>query len=82
MSLHHVMVICHMTRSGDSVNVRSSLATEVQLQREVKAAPRGAVEALGYSVLRSEQKNAIEKFCHDVFVFRQGRESMILPDCL
>ena len=48
--------------SGDSTNVRSSSATEVQLQREVKAAPRGAAEALGYSVLRSEQADAIEKF--------------------
>ncbi len=32
--------------SGDSANVCYSLATEVQLQREVKAAPRGVAEAL------------------------------------
>ena len=42
--------------SGDSANVL--LATEVQLQREVKAAPRGMAEALGYSVLTRAYRDA------------------------
>ncbi len=81
MSLQHVMDICHMTREsewGDSANVRSSLATKVQLQREVKAAPRGVAEALGYLVLRSEQADAIEKSVISLYLFQlaQGREPM------
>ena len=58
--------------SGDNANVRSSLATEV------KAAPRGVAEAFGYSVLRSEQADAIEKSVMSLYLFQlaQGREPM------
>ncbi len=49
--------------SGDNANVRSSLATEV------KAAPRGVAEAFGYSVLRSEQADAIEKSVMSLYLF-------------
>ncbi len=48
---------------------------EVQLQREVKA---GAAEALGYSVLRSEQADAIKKSVMSLYLFQlaQGGEPM------
>ena len=54
------------------------LATKVQLQREVKAAPSVAVEELGYSVLRSEQADAIKKSVMSLYLFQlaQGREPM------
>ncbi len=57
-------------------------------QRKVKkAALRGAAEALGYSVLRSEQAVAFKKFVtgHDVFVSLptdSGNRAYVLPACL
>ncbi len=50
----------------------------------MKAAPRGVAETLGYSVLRFEQADAIEKLVsgHDVFVSLptgSGKRAYVLP---
>ncbi len=63
------------------------IATEVQLQREMKAAFRGVAEVFGYSVLRSEQADATKSSFLAVMSLylcqlAQGREPMFCQLCL